>query len=190
MHCPKCLTKIIEQANFCHICGLDLNYQSELRMLRGEVKELKELLLKTLQIDTTSQNAPKPYDVKVRITSIIHEIGVPAHIKGFNYLKDAVYMVYEDRELLGGITKVLYPTIAKKYNTTSSRVERAIRHSIEVAWSRGSAEGFSKLYGYAINMKNEKPHNSDFIAMIAEKIRMDEELGSFRNREEVMDEEA
>jgi two-component system, response regulator, stage 0 sporulation protein A len=107
------------------------------------------------------------------ITNIIHEIGVPAHIKGYMYLRDAISMVYNDIELLGSITKVLYPDIAKKYNTTASRVERAIRHAIEVAWSRGNIESISNLFGYTVSMSKAKPTNSEFIAMVADKLRLE-----------------
>ena len=117
------------------------------------------------------QNA-KPKNLDASITSIIHEIGVPAHIKGYMYLREAISMVYNDIELLGSITKVLYPDIAKKYNTTASRVERAIRHAIEVAWSRGNIESISSLFGYTVSMTKAKPTNSEFIAMVADKLRL------------------
>ena len=107
------------------------------------------------------------------ITNVIKEIGVPAHIKGYSYLREAIQMVYSDIELLGSITKVLYPEIAKKFQTTPSRVERAIRHAIEVAWNRGNYETISKLFGYTVHHLKSKPTNSEFIAMIADKIRME-----------------
>jgi two-component system response regulator (stage 0 sporulation protein A) len=106
------------------------------------------------------------------ITSILHEIGVPAHIKGYTYMRDAIKMVIADPNLLGGITKELYPSIAKKYNTTPSRVERAIRHAIEVAWTRGRVETIDMIFGYTIDQNKGKPTNSEFIAMVADKIRM------------------
>ncbi|GER72434.1 sporulation transcription factor Spo0A [Weizmannia acidilactici] len=115
----------------------------------------------------------KPKNLDASITSIIHEIGVPAHIKGYMYLREAISMVYNDIELLGSITKVLYPEIAKKYNTTASRVERAIRHAIEVAWSRGNIESISTLFGYTVSMTKAKPTNSEFIAMVADKLRLE-----------------
>lgn len=110
------------------------------------------------------------------ITSIIHEIGVPAHIKGYMYLREAITMVYNDIELLGSITKVLYPDIAKKFNTTSSRVERAIRHAIEVAWSRGNIDSISSLFGYTVSHTKAKPTNSEFIAMVADKLRIEHKV--------------
>ncbi|MFD1204399.1 MULTISPECIES: sporulation transcription factor Spo0A [Sporosarcina] len=107
------------------------------------------------------------------ITSIIKEIGVPAHIKGYAFLREAIQMVYTDVDLLGSVTKVLYPDIAKKYNTTPSRVERAIRHAIEVAWNRGNYDVISKTFGYTVHHLKSKPTNSEFIAMIADKIRLE-----------------
>ena len=107
------------------------------------------------------------------VTNIIHEIGVPAHIKGYQYLREAIIMSVNDIEMLNSITKILYPTIAKKYQTTSSRVERAIRHAIEVAWSRGKMDTIDELFGYTIHNGKGKPTNSEFIALIADKIRLD-----------------
>ncbi|WP_405027723.1 sporulation transcription factor Spo0A [Lentibacillus songyuanensis] len=115
----------------------------------------------------------KKKDLEASITNIIHEIGVPAHIKGYMYLREAITMVYNDIELLGSITKVLYPDIAKKFNTTASRVERAIRHAIEVAWSRGNIESISALFGYTVNISKAKPTNSEFIAMVADRLRLE-----------------
>lgn len=122
------------------------------------------------------QNENKPMNLDASITSIIHEIGVPAHIKGYMYLREAITMVYNDIELLGSITKVLYPDIAKKYNTTASRVERAIRHAIEVAWSRGNIESISKMFGYTVSVSKAKPTNSEFIAMVADKLRIEHKV--------------
>lgn len=112
------------------------------------------------------------HDLEKDVTNMIHEIGVPAHIKGYQYLREAIMMSVEDVEMLGSITKVLYPTIASKYQTTPSRVERAIRHAIEVAWSRGKMETLDALFGYTINTGKGKPTNSEFIALIADKIRL------------------
>ncbi|SMC17500.1 two-component system, response regulator, stage 0 sporulation protein A [Clostridium acidisoli DSM 12555] len=114
----------------------------------------------------------RPLDLESEITAIIHEIGVPAHIKGYMYLREAISMVVNNIELLSAVTKELYPSIAKKYNTTASRVERAIRHAIEVAWSRGQVDTINKLFGYTIHNGKGKPTNSEFIAMIADKLRL------------------
>lgn len=107
------------------------------------------------------------------ITDIIHEIGVPAHIKGYQYLRSAILMAVNDMDILNSITKQLYPSIAEEYGTTASRVERAIRHAIEVAWGRGSMDTINELFGYTINAGKGKPTNSEFIALIADKIRLD-----------------
>ena len=115
---------------------------------------------------------PVQHDLEKDVTDMIHEIGVPAHIKGYQYLREAIMMSVEDVEMLGSITKVLYPTIAKKYQTTPSRVERAICYAIEVAWSRGRMETLDALFGYTINTGKGKPTNSEFIALIADKIRL------------------
>ena len=114
----------------------------------------------------------KNYDLEQDVTDMIHEIGVPAHIKGYQYLREAIMMSVEDSEMMGSITKILYPTIAKKYRTTASRVERAIRHAIEVAWNRGRMETLDDMFGYTINTGKGKPTNSEFIALIADKIRL------------------
>ncbi|PWA13201.1 sporulation transcription factor Spo0A [Pueribacillus theae] len=124
------------------------------------------------------QKESKVKNLDASITNIIHEIGVPAHIKGYMYLREAISMVYHDIDLLGSITKVLYPDIAKKYKTTSSRVERAIRHAIEVAWSRGNIDSISSLFGYTVSMSKAKPTNSEFIAMVADKLRIEHNIPS------------
>jgi two-component system response regulator (stage 0 sporulation protein A) len=116
---------------------------------------------------------PQERNLELDVTNIIHEIGVPAHIKGYQYLRDAIILSVEDMEMLNSITKILYPTIAKKHQTTSSRVERAIRHAIEVAWSRGKMDTIDALFGYTVSNGKGKPTNSEFIALIADKIRLE-----------------
>lgn len=111
-------------------------------------------------------------DIMIMITNILHDIGVPAHIKGYNYLRDAISLCIKDNKMINSITKQLYPTVAKMYNTTSSRVERAIRHAIEVAWARGNVDILNSYFGYTINNGRGKPTNSEFIAMIADKLRL------------------
>ena len=108
-----------------------------------------------------------------RVTNMIHEIGIPAHIKGYHYLRDAIMMAVEDMDVLNAITKILYPTVAKKYRTTSSRVERAIRHAIEVAWSRGKLDILDELFGYTVSNGKGKPTNSEFIALVSDTIRLE-----------------
>ncbi len=112
-------------------------------------------------------------NLETDITQMLHEIGIPAHIKGYQYLRDAIIMSVKDTEMLSSVTKILYPTIAKKHQTTASRVERAIRHAIEVAWSRGKMETINTLFGYTVSSGKGKPTNSEFIALIADKIRLD-----------------
>lgn len=107
------------------------------------------------------------------VTQILHEIGIPAHIKGYQYLRDAIILSVSDKEMLGSVTKILYPTIAKKRQTTSSRVEQAIRHAIEVAWSRGKMDTINDLFGYTVSTGKGKPTNSEFIALIVDKICLD-----------------
>lgn len=107
------------------------------------------------------------------VTTIIHEIGIPAHIKGYRYLREAILMVVNRVEFLTGVTKELYPAIARTHGTTPSRVERAIRHAIEVAWSRGNLEALNQLFGYSMSRERGKPTNSEFIAMVADRLRMD-----------------
>ena len=103
---------------------------------------------------------------------MLHEIGVPAHIKGYMYLREAIMMVYHNIDILGSITKILYPDVAKRFGTTSSRVERAIRHAIEIAWVRGNVEAISEIFSYTISYNKSKPTNSEFIAMIADRLRL------------------
>ncbi|MBN6888809.1 two-component system, response regulator, stage 0 sporulation protein A [Cytobacillus horneckiae] len=146
------------------------NLASHIRQVSGKSSPI---MRKPSANNYRSQVEAKPKNLDASITSIIHEIGVPAHIKGYLYLREAISMVYNDIELLGSITKVLYPDIAKKYNTTASRVERAIRHAIEVAWSRGNIDSISSLFGYTVSMTKAKPTNSEFIAMVADKLRLE-----------------
>ena len=111
-------------------------------------------------------------DMEAQVTKIIHQIGVPAHIKGYQYLRCAILMAIDDEEIINSVTKVLYPSVAKKYQTTTSRVERAIRHAIEVAWDRGDVDTLNSYFGYTIQNSRGKPTNSEFIAMIADNLRL------------------
>ncbi len=124
--------------------------------------------------NTTERVIEKPveHDLEQDVTNMIHDIGVPAHIKGYQYLREAIMMSVNEPTMISSITKLLYPTIAKQFQTTPSRVERAIRHAIEVAWSRGRMETLDTLFGYTINTGKGKPTNSEFIALIADKIRL------------------
>ena len=111
-------------------------------------------------------------ELELQITNVIHQIGVPAHIKGYQYLRTAILYSVRDSEMIGNITKMLYPSVAKVYKTTTSRVERAIRHAIEVAWDRGDVETLNSYFGYTVQSSRGKPTNSEFIAMIADSLRL------------------
>ncbi|EHQ88119.1 sporulation transcription factor Spo0A [Desulfosporosinus youngiae] len=115
---------------------------------------------------------PSSKNLEVEVTRMIHQMGVPAHVKGYQYLRDAIVNVVTDVSLLGAVTKELYPMIAAKYQTTPSRVERAIRHAIELAWDRGNVDFMNRFFGYTINVDRGKPTNSEFVAMVADKLRM------------------
>ncbi|MBQ9780336.1 MAG: sporulation transcription factor Spo0A [Clostridia bacterium] len=120
-----------------------------------------------------SPNSPdRMDDIESQVTQIIHQIGVPAHIKGYQYLRTAILLTIKDSDIINSVTKVLYPSVAKKYSTTTSRVERAIRHAIEVAWDRGDVDTLNSYFGYTIQNNRGKPTNSEFIAMIADNLRL------------------
>ena len=127
--------------------------------------------------EQAQRQRPVQESLEKQVTAVIQSIGVPAHIKGYQYLREAIQMTIEDRETNSAITKVLYPTIAKKYQTTPSRVERAIRHAIEVTFSRGPVEPKEEMFGYTIGYGKGKPTNSEFIALIADRIRLQNNLG-------------
>ncbi len=131
-----------------------------IRQMAGSREEVRALL-------------PANRGLDVEVTSLMHEIGIPAHIRGYLYMRDAIIMVVNRVEVLGAVTKELYPAIARKYNTTPSRVERAIRHAIEVAFSRGNVQMLGRLFGHSFNSDRGKPTNSEFIAMLADRLRMD-----------------
>ena len=128
---------------------------------------------KTNYITIDPRKKASECNLEALVTNVIHELGVPAHIKGYQYLREAIMMVVNDIELINEITKQLYPEIADKYNTTPSRVERAIRHAIEVSWTRGRLETTNGIFGYTVSAAKGKPTNSEFIAMIADKLRLE-----------------
>ncbi|MGN1295170.1 MAG: sporulation transcription factor Spo0A, partial [Bacilli bacterium] len=131
-------------------------------------------MLNTNENDSEKANKEE-IDLEKRITKILHDVGIPAHIKGYSYLRTAIYCSYNNSEYIGQVTKVLYPEIAKKYKTTGSRVERAIRHAIEVAWNRGNVDTIDDIFGYTISASKAKPTNSEFIAMISDYISVENE---------------
>jgi two-component system response regulator (stage 0 sporulation protein A) len=129
-----------------------------------------------VSIPPTAMPARNSRNLEVEVTRVIHEIGVPAHVKGYQYLRDAIMLVVDEINYLGAVTKELYPTIAQKYDTTPSRVERAIRHAIELAWDRGDVDKINKVFGYTISGEKGKPTNSEFIAIIADRLRLENKV--------------
>lgn len=156
---------VVKPINFTNLLEI-LNEMRNNKNSKPEPNIIKNL--KTISKDFQNNS----FDIDREITSLLHEIGVPAHIRGYLYIRDAIKMVYNSVEILGGVTKKLYPDIARKYNTTASRVERAIRHAIEVAWMRGNIDAISEIFSYTISYHKSKPTNSEFIAMIADRLRL------------------
>ena len=135
------------------------------------IERIAENRAHTMPSSTKSTDSAEP-DIETQVTQIIHQIGVPAHIKGYQYLRTAILLTIDDSDIINSVTKVLYPSVAKKYSTTTSRVERAIRHAIEVAWDRGDVDTLNSYFGYTIQNNRGKPTNSEFIAMIADNLRL------------------
>ncbi|MDL2273950.1 sporulation transcription factor Spo0A [Oscillospiraceae bacterium OttesenSCG-928-G22] len=140
------------------------------------VEQIRTLDVKKTAIDKTK--TAKSVNLESLVTDIIHEIGVPAHIKGYLYLREAIMLAVRDMEVINAVTKVLYPSIAKTFSTTPSRVERAIRHAIEVAWDRGDIEVLQTFFGYTVSNTKGKPTNSEFIAMIADRLQLQLKSGA------------
>ncbi len=137
----------------------------DMDMLENIIKSVTE----NKKTDTMRGN---PGDMEVVVTEIIHQIGIPAHIKGYHYLREAILLSLSDSEMLESVTKLLYPTVAKRFSTTASRVERAIRHAIETAWDRGDLDTIQNLFGYTVSVGKGKPTNSEFIALITDNLRL------------------
>ncbi len=166
-------------ADYYVVKPFDFNvFISRIRELVGtKTIELTEKKKPLIEFKNTKNNFVRNNgNIEAEITNIIHEIGVPAHIKGYLYLREAIKMVIDNVELLSAVTKELYPSIAKEFNTTPSRVERAIRHAIEVAWSRGKVDTINQLFGYTVQNTKGKPTNSEFIAMVADKLRLEHKM--------------
>ncbi len=148
----------------------------EIKFFKPENKTTSNLITREQRqpyIAISSNDSKKEENLEALVTNIIHEVGVPAHIKGYQYLREAIIMVVNDIDVINQITKSLYPQIALKFSTTPSRVERAIRHAIEVAWGRGEQSVVENIFGYTISAAKGKPTNSEFIAMIADKLRLE-----------------
>ncbi len=133
---------------------------------------VQTLVDKAMSVEKEMNEQSEDINMEVIVTEIIHQIGVPAHIKGYHYLREAIMISVYDKELLESVTKILYPTVAKRFSTTSSRVERAIRHAIEIAWDRGDIDTLNSYFGYTVNTGKGKPTNSEFIALISDKLRL------------------
>jgi len=147
-----------------------INSSNLIEYIDGMLKNRNSKTEQSSQIaHTPEDNTP---DIEAQVTRIIHQIGVPAHIKGYQYLRTAILLTVKDSDIINSVTKVLYPSVAKKYQTTTSRVERAIRHAIEVAWDRGDVDTLNSYFGYTIQNNRGKPTNSEFIAMIADNLRL------------------
>lgn len=157
-------------AVYCFLKPFDINTMAErIIQLSGWKNEKSPLVLQN--------NVVTDPELVVMVTEIIHQIGVPAHIKGYHYLREAIILSIKNSEIINSITKLLYPTVAKNYGTTPSRVERAIRHAIEVAWDRGDIDVLNSYFGYTIQNERGKPTNSEFIAMISDKLRLKLKIG-------------
>ena len=142
------------------------------RIRQLSVVEAEDMPSDGIDCRPAAQLSRREADLEAVVTDIIHEIGVPAHIKGYQYLREAIILTIQDMDMINAVTKVLYPEVAKRYNTTPSRVERAIRHAIEVAWDRGDIEVLQKYFGYTVSNIKGKPTNSEFIAMIADSLTL------------------
>ena len=140
-----------------------------------DLPELEKRILETTNLIKQGNKSVNLYkhNLQVSITSILHELGVPSHIKGYQYIRESIMIVYDRPEIIGGITKELYPEVAQKYDTTVSRVERAIRHAIEVSWNRGSWDLMENIFGHSIDIDKAKPTNSEFIVTIADKLKLE-----------------
>lgn len=162
---PSMLTEASEAgADYCML--KPINYPSL-------IERIRRLCLKRDNPQPVKpQETPRSTELEAQVTRILHQIGVPAHIKGYHYLRCAIIMNVRDSEIINSVTKILYPSVAKQYKTTSSRVERAIRHAIEVAWDRGDVDVLNSYFGYTIQTSRGKPTNSEFIAMIADNLRL------------------
>ena len=150
-------------AAYCMLKPIDFNSLGD---------RIKRLADKTRRRGTAQVPSREEADLEAQVTKIIHQIGVPAHIKGYQYLRTAIIMAIKDTDIINSVTKILYPSVAKQYSTTSSRVERAIRHAIEVAWDRGDLDVLNSFFGYTVQNSRGKPTNSEFIAMIADNLRL------------------
>ena len=165
------LTEVSEAgADYCIL--KPLNYPGLAERIKRLLRQREAMSRKPELTDEERESI----ELETQVTKVIHQIGVPAHIKGYQYLRTAIMMTVNDNDIINSVTKILYPTVAKRYGTTSSRVERAIRHAIEVAWDRGDVDILNSYFGYTIQNNRGKPTNSEFIAMIADNLRLTNKL--------------
>ena len=139
-----------------------------------EMKDLENRIMKIS--DNSLSSIPNTKDLKISLTKLLHELGMPSHIKGYEYIREGIILLYKDPSIIGGITKELYPEIADKYNTSVSRVERAIRHAIEVSWNRGNLDLMEEVFGHSVDYDKAKPTNSEFIVTVADKLKLEYQL--------------
>lgn len=179
------LLRAINEMDYKPVAVIVSNFKNEYVVSQAAELGARFYLLKPCSADTVmdklmtvrnmknnSRAINEDVNVETMVTEIIHEIGVPAHIKGYQYLREAIMIAVADREVINAITKILYPQVAKTFSTTPSRVERAIRHAIEVAWDRGDLETLQRFFGYTVSNTKGKPTNSEFIALIADKLQL------------------
>lgn len=176
-----CTSGYMNEIMYARLSDYNIDYcfkkPFDIRYFLTSLHDIIDMTFQDIQpLSTFSADENQKYQkVKLEneITDILHEVGIPAHIKGYMYLRTAILRTFYDTDILGQVTKVLYPEIARQYNTTSSRVERAIRHAIEVAWNRGNTDAIDDIFGYTVSSTKAKPTNSEFIAMIADKLRLE-----------------
>ncbi len=169
------LTSFAEQNTIRKVSEYGVNYY----MLKPfDLTDLENKIIESINNYETKSIDLYSNNLTASITKILHELGVPSHIKGYQYIREGIALLYQRPEIIGGITKELYPEIAKKFNTTVSRVERAIRHAIEVSWNRGNWDLMEEIFGHSVDIDKAKPTNSEFIVTVADKLRLELHVGN------------
>ncbi len=167
------LTSYKKESTIKMVSQYDVDYY----MLKPfEMKALEQRIMDIVNPSTEEEVETKNTKVEIEISKLLHSLGIPSHIRGYQYIRESVYMMYENPDMIGGITKCIYPEIALRFDTTASRVERAIRHAIEVSWSRGDYELMEELFGHSVDYDRSKPTNSEFIATIADNLRLNKQV--------------
>lgn len=166
------LTSYKKESTIKMISRYDVDYY----MLKPfDMNALEKRILEVVEPDIEASNT-KSNKIEIEISKLLHSLGIPSHIRGYQYIRESVYMMYENPDMIGGITKSIYPEIAMRFDTTASRVERAIRHAIEVSWARGDYELMEELFGHSVDYDRSKPTNSEFIATLADNLRLNKKL--------------